>query len=291
MLNLITDLNPRFEEPYEFGLLLLSSFNERYEKWSEKDQNIHVDAAVQLGLKGLSVFCDAKKLERIQGEYDMEKIIRNPEYAEPCTNVTIPFYLAYISYFVRKNPSEAAYYYRVAGANTAGPSGAGTLAAIMQGKTGDRQKSVLMFLSLARNVQGDENQCREFAKQYQDFFQANFMSNQKKFPYELLPKIEQTRIAFEKALGETGIKGVDRELREYCSNYLNKAVRETNLYAIEQADVEYQKKYGRHATMPEELREEKLLPYVPTDFQENVVYRFDRKDGQWGYEQDYTKLK
>jgi hypothetical protein len=37
MLDNITELNPEFEKPYYIGLLLLPSYNERYEKLSKEE--------------------------------------------------------------------------------------------------------------------------------------------------------------------------------------------------------------------------------------------------------------
>jgi len=51
------------------------------------------------------------------------------------------------------NPQKASEFYRVASANTDAPIGARTMAAIMQGKTGNREKSIVMFLSLAESIE------------------------------------------------------------------------------------------------------------------------------------------
>jgi hypothetical protein len=51
MINLITDLNPYFTYPYRIGLLLLPSYNERYEHLSKDLIKQNTDQAIALGIK------------------------------------------------------------------------------------------------------------------------------------------------------------------------------------------------------------------------------------------------
>jgi len=51
MINLITDLNPYFTYPYRIGLLLLPSYNERYEDLDKKIIEKYNNESIALGLK------------------------------------------------------------------------------------------------------------------------------------------------------------------------------------------------------------------------------------------------
>lgn len=65
----------------------------------------------------------------------------------------IPYYLGYISYWNLHDGAKSSEFYRIASANTDAMMGARTMAAIMQGKSGDREKAIIMLLSLAENIE------------------------------------------------------------------------------------------------------------------------------------------
>ena len=164
MIGLVTDLSPKFQYPYEVALLLLPDYNERYEKLSKAEQDAHIQEAVALGEKAMKMGCDAKKIELIKKENDLTKVTTDPIYRNPCSNSMIPYYLGYIYYWNVHDPIKSSEYYKIASANTDGLSGARTMAALMRGKGGDREKAILMFLSLAeRNstANGDTSETNE----------------------------------------------------------------------------------------------------------------------------------
>jgi hypothetical protein len=72
-------------------------------------------------LKGIKNFCDKKKLKLIKEEFNLQKIWTQEKYKDPCKSYDIPYYLAYIYYFYKKEPLKAAYYYKVASSNTDSP--------------------------------------------------------------------------------------------------------------------------------------------------------------------------
>lgn len=65
----------------------------------------------------------------------------------------IPYYLGYISYWDLHDGAKSSEFYRIASANTDVVTGARTMAAIMQGKSGDREKAIIMLLSLANSIE------------------------------------------------------------------------------------------------------------------------------------------
>jgi|GEM_PF-594417 len=135
ILDLITELNPYFENPYIIGQLLLPDYNYRYENLDEKEQERNLSEGEKIGLKGIKNFCDAKKLEKIKNEFDLKKIWTEEMYTNPCKSYKIPFHLAFIYYFYKKDPAIAAYYYKVTSANKDSVEGSKIMVAIMQGKS------------------------------------------------------------------------------------------------------------------------------------------------------------
>lgn len=135
MLMLVTDLNPAFTTPYEVGLLLLPDINPNYEKFNKEEAEKNVQKAVWLGEKGIATTCDAKKIEKILAEPVLAKVWTDPQYENPCSNSMIPYYLAYVEYYNRKNADKASDYYRIAAAGKDAPTGARMMSAIMKGKS------------------------------------------------------------------------------------------------------------------------------------------------------------
>lgn len=164
MLDLITDLNPHFTFPYEIGELLLPSYNERYEKLSKEEIRKNTDQAVRIGLKGIEKNCDATKVEKAKNEYSLNKLWTDESYRNACRDPMIPYYLAYVYYWNLHDGAKSSEYYRIASTNDDAPTGARTMAAIMQGKSGDREKAIIMLLSLAESIEGNKNTlCRQLS--------------------------------------------------------------------------------------------------------------------------------
>ena len=152
MINLIVDLNKFFTYPYRIALLLLPEVNDRYEKLPDSEANRNIDAAVKIGLKGIENTCNKEKVALISQEFDLQKLWTENRYKNPCIDPNIPYYLAYVYYWNLHDGAKASQYYRITSANTDAPTGARIMAAIMQGKSGDREKAIMMFLSLAQSV-------------------------------------------------------------------------------------------------------------------------------------------
>lgn len=166
MLDLITDLNPHFTFPYEIGELLLPSYNERYEKLSPAEIQKNVDQAIKIGLKGMKNNCDATKVEKATNEYALAKLWTDETYQNACSDPIIPYYLAYIYYWNLHDGAKSSEYYRIASTSTDAPTGARTMAAVMQGKSGDREKAIIMLLSLAGSIEGKKNTiCKQFSSE------------------------------------------------------------------------------------------------------------------------------
>lgn len=166
MLDLITDLNPYFTYPYQIGELLLPSYNERYENLSEEEIQKNTDQAIKIGLKGIEKNCDATKVEKAKKEYDLKKLWMDESYQNACRDPMIPYYLAYIYYWNLHDGAKSSEYYRIASTNSDAPTGARTMAAIMQGKSGDREKAIIMLLSIAESIGGEkESLCQQLSKE------------------------------------------------------------------------------------------------------------------------------
>jgi len=52
----------------------------------------------------------------IKNENNLQKIWTEEKYKDPCSEYNIPYYLAYIYYYYKNQPNEAALYYKIASA-------------------------------------------------------------------------------------------------------------------------------------------------------------------------------
>ena len=152
MIDLITDLNPYFTYPYKIGILLLPETNNQYENLTNLEANKHIQEAIKLGLKGVLNTCNNTKISLINQEFDLRKLWTDEKYKNPCIDPDIPYYLAYVYYWGLHDSLNASKYYRIASANTNAVAGSRIMAAIMQGKSGDRERAIIMFLSLAESI-------------------------------------------------------------------------------------------------------------------------------------------
>jgi hypothetical protein len=113
------------------------------------------------------------------------------------------------------------------------PRGAKVLAAIMQGKWWEREKSLYMFLSLAQSTWSEDEACtfmsNELQLAYEDIKNKNIPLN-----WELVESIETLGKQVLPELTEDNEREVLDDTR--CTNYLAKAIREINLMYIENAD-------------------------------------------------------
>lgn len=102
--------------------------------------------------------------------------------------------------------------------------------------------------------------------------------------------IEQARQEIIKKLEEQGVDPTHgQDVDNFCSTYLNKAVRELNLSYIEQADARYFKDKKEHALLPSVLLQNRYIDYDPIDFQQDpknkqgIEYFYSTETKNWDY--------
>lgn len=286
LIDIITDLNPYFEHPYLIGQLLLPEYNERYENRSEKEIKKWFLQAENLSLKWINNFCDKSKIESIKWEYNLSKLWSEDKYKDPCKSYMIPYYLAYIYYFYAKDPIKAAQYYKITSANTDSLEWAKILAAIMQGKWWDREKAIIMFLNMAKTVENNEL-CQAYSNNLEQILFPVFNWNYK-LTGKFIQEVDKQRKLIEKELS----KWTDAEKTAVddtkCVNYMNKSVREINLYYIEQANKKYFKDKWVNAKNAKILFDEWYIDYLPVDFQKSwdnsIIYQFNEDTWNFDYE-------
>lgn len=285
ILDLITELNPFFEKPYIIGQLLLPSYNFRYENLSQEEQEIHIKQAEMIGLKWIQNFCDENKIQLIKQENNLEKIWNDKIYKNPCKTSNIAFWQAFLYYFYLKNPQESAYFYKIAAAHDDALEWARIMAAIMSGKSGDREKSIMMFLTLAQATNEKENEaCQIFSQELQTISYYTF---QEWYPLtaDVIKEIEALRkehFEFNEEAEKDIISGSN------CNNYINKAIRELNLAYIEDGNRIYFEEKWYAAKNAQILFEEGYLAFLPTDFQQyenyGIIYTYNEETGNFDYE-------
>ena len=285
ILNIITELNPYFKHPYIIGQLLLPDYNERYEKLSKKDQKKYINQSEELWLKWIKNFCNKEKIKLIKNENDLRKIWTQKKYLNPCKDYEIPYYLAYIYHFYKKDPKTAATYYKIASANENSIDWAKVLAAIMTWRWWDREKSYFMFLNIAQTIDKKDKSCKQFAINLENVWVEIFINKKIPLNNNILKNIYYSRDSLlwkfsedqeEKLLWDTS-----------CWNYINKAIRELNLKFIEDWDKKYFKKYKKHSKNALELYEKWFISFLPKDYQQyndySIIYEYDNEINNYNY--------
>ena len=285
MLNLITDLNPYFINPYKIWMLLLPDYNPRYESLNDDQKLKYIKQAEALGLKWIKNFCDKKKIEAIKKEDNLQKIWTLDKYKNPCKNYIIPYYLAYIYYFYLKDPKTASDYYKITSANTDSLEWAKILAAIMKWKGWDREKAFLMFLNIWKTLDNSKDKtCSNFIDLLQNKY-AYSIFRQDNLDPKLIKYINDLRAK----LFDKKDKKQDNKINldTQCQEYANKAVRELNLYYIEQANKKYFKDTWENAKNAKVLYDKGYIKYLPIDYQQEkdywIIYKYDKELGHFDY--------
>lgn len=285
ILDLITELNPYFEKPYLVWQLLLPNYNERYENLSKQKQDENIKQWELIWLKWIKNFCNTKKIELIKSENNLQKIWTEDKYKNPCKTSNIPFSQAFIYYFYLKNPSEAANFYKIASANKDSLEWAKIMAAIMSWKSWNREKSIMMFLTLANSSKKDRNKekCEVFSNELQKISYLIYRENID-LSSDMIKKIEKLRTE-----NFTFDKEAEKEIISWdnCNNYINKAIRELNLQYIENANKKYLEKTGKNAQNAKILFNEWFIKFLPTDFQQYddywIIYYYNEETWNFDY--------
>ncbi len=291
MIHLITELNPYFESPYIIGQLLLPSGNDSMqESFSEAEKKDHVKKWELLGLKWIQNFCDSEKIQWIFQQEDLGEIIENEAYSNPCRSFQIPYYLAYIYFYYIQDYTTAAQYYKVVSAQEDAPQWARILAAIMQGRGGEREKSISMFLSLAQTIQSKDEACILLSSEIENIYSYLRYENMP-LTWELIAQIETLRDDILPPFSEESESMVLTDTE--CSNYLTKAIRELALLYLEEADTKYIADFPDElsAMTPERLFELWYINYIPRDYQQyedyGIRYLYSEESGRFDYEMNY----
>lgn len=287
MMDLITDMNPYFESPYTIWQLLIPSSEKAYEEFDDPEAQKDYRAWEALWLKWVQNFCDTEKVNSIIQQEDLSKIISEEKYSNPCQSYKIPYYLAYIYYFYLKENTNASHYYKVVAAQKDAPEGARVLAAIMQGKWWDREKSLFMFLSLAENSNSRWDACTVLTKELRSAYTA-ISRGWYELSSDFIKTLEDTSKLYLPKLSE---ENEDELLADTeCTNFLAKAIREINLMYIETADWEYVKDNPGQisAQTPVKLLDTGYIDFIPSDYQQyedyGIVYKYNPDIGRFDYE-------
>lgn len=283
ILDLVTELNPYFEKPYIVWQLLLPSYQKQYEFINEEEQKWHTNEAIKIWLKWVKNFCDLEKIELINSENDLLKIWNTDMYSDPCLSYKIPYYLAYVYFFYKNDPINSAKYYKISSANKDSVEWAKTMAAIMQWKWWNREKSFFMFLNLAKFIDPENEVCNILWNELESIWIDLFLTKKLEINGDFLKKIENVR-------KEAFINVEQKELTDesQCTNYINKAIRELNLDYIEKANTKFFNETWSNSFDAMELFKKWYLDYLPTDFQQNedmwIIYKFNADTNHYDYD-------
>lgn len=279
MLDLITELNPFFVEPYVIWELLLPSYNERYENLSKEEQEKNKKDAVKIWLKWIKNFCDAKKIKIIEKEDNLEKLFSDEKYKNPCFDYQIPYNLAFVYYFYIKDFKNSEKFYKVASVTDWVPEWAKNLISIIKWKWWNREKSFFMFLNMANYTANWNQVCEVLSKELKNIWEKIFFKN-KNLNWDLLKIIEKTR-------SENIFEDEKWFSSSSCGTFLNKSIRELNVFYLENANQKYKEKFGKNSSFPKDLLKAWFIDYIPVDYQQEkdywIIYFFDEKLGIYDY--------
>lgn len=286
IIDLITELNPYFEHPYIIWSLLLPDYNHRYEQLTTEEQETYTNQWEELLLKWIGNFCEPEKIELIKNEYDLKKIWTNKEYMNPCKTYDIPYYLAYLYYFYKNDPIKASNYYKIASANSDSPDWTKIMAAIMQWKWWNREKSFFMLLNIANFIEPDNQICSEFAGQLEKIWVWVFIQKNIDLDNNLIKSIEDLRVdVFWDFIQDDEEK---IQSNTSCSTYINKSIREINLSYIETANEKYKNDNNWVSSKnAKELFDQWYIKFIPTDFQQYedhwIIYEYNEDTKNYDY--------
>ncbi len=288
IIDLITELNPYFEHPYIIWTLLLPDYNHRYENLDKWEQEKYIKQWEEIWLKWVKNFCDLDKIELIKKEDNLEKIWsddKNNPYKNPCESYNIPYYLAYLYYFYGNDPINASVYYKIASANDDSTKWLKVMAAIMQWKWWNREKSYFMLLNLANFVNTNEQVCNDFSKELEKVWIWIFIQKNIPLDEKIIENIENIRTDI---FWEYNKDDEDALLSTECNNYVNKAVRELNLAYIEQANEEFKKDNNWNPALNAKwLFDDWYIKFLPTDFQQYddywIIYEYNKDTKNYDY--------
>jgi len=285
ILDIITTLNPYFDHPYIIGMLLLPWQNEIYENFDNESIEKYTNQWVTIWEKWIKNFCDMDKIALIDKEFDLEKLWNEEKYRNPCKDDMIPFSLAFVYYFYKNDPLEAAKYYKVASAVDGSLEGAKIMSAIMQWKWWEREKSIFMFLTLWKTIDPNDEACAVLSGELENIM-LRLSKGELNLSGKLVSDIWKVREeVFWKFSEETKeIATSDTS----CQNYVNKATRELNLLYLDLANTVYMEENGWvSAKNGKELLEKWKIDFNPIDFQQyddyGVQYEYNDKTGNFDY--------
>lgn len=283
VLDLITELNPYFEKPYSIWQLLLPNYNERYESLTKEEIEQLNTQARKIWEKWIKNFCDETKIKKIIETNDLQKIWTDKSLQNPCKSQDIPFSQAFLEYYYLKDTKSSANYYKIASAQSDALPWSRVMAAIMNWKSWNREISIMMFLSIAAKEKQTEK-CTAFSQELQNLSYAVFHENVK-LDEKTIKEIEKLRnqyFVFDKEAEKKALEN------EKCDNYINKAVREFNLYYIDQANKQYFKDNKQNAIDAKELFDKWYIKFLPTDFQQYwdywIIYKYNNDLKTFDYE-------
>ncbi len=282
ILDVITELNPYFENPYTIWQLLIPSYNQRYEVLSEEKQDENKQQALALSIKWIKNFCDPEKLILIDQENNLQNIWTQERYSDPCKSYKIPFNMWFIYYHHLSDWEKSSDFYKLASAHTEAPEWAKIMTAIMQGKWGQRDKAFSMFVNMALVSGSEEDACYTFASEL----------SRLKSPWSSLrlytPVIAWIHTSYNNTFWNTTESTKSGFESTQCLSYLQKAIRELNLLYIEQWHTIFVEEKERPAVDALELFNSWYIDFLPVDHQQyenqgikyvydSTLWRFDVK--------------
>ena len=278
MIDIITELNPYYSQPYITWELLLPSYNARYENLTKKEIEKYQNQAMELAQKWIKNFCDLDKIGKIDKEENLQKLFTEEKYKNPCKDGDIAYNLAFIYYFYKKDFKNAVKYYKVASVTDWVPEWAKNLISIFQGRWWDREKSFFMFLNIADFRAWENKVCKDFSNILQQFWQDIF-SEKRSLDFEALKEIEQIR-------SQNIFENESWLSASSCGTFLNKAIRELNIFYLDNADKKYKEKFWKNSSFPKDLEKSWFINYIPKDYQQNkdywIIYYYN--DEIWWYD-------
>ncbi len=289
--NLVTDLNPYFEHPYVLAQLLLTDYNPRYEDLTDTEQEKHLKEAIKIWKKWVENFCNQSLINKVTEINDLNKIWWWEEFKNTCKWYKIAYYLAFNYYYHLNDAKNAAKYYKIASTSDNAPEWTKILAAIMQWKWWEREKSYFMFLDLAKQSNKNKDEaCNIISTQLQNIWSWLFLQKNISINWQLIEEIN--KLAKNNLWEYSNIES-NRDNKNECYKYIYKSIRELNLFYIESANKIYHQETWNNSKNQEELSKNGYLDYIVEDYQQYedywIQYFYNEKTNSYDYEIKHKK--
>ncbi len=292
LLKTITELHPRFTEPYIIALLFSPQVLPTDTEGEKVEKQSIAQASMQIAKAGVLATCNQETIKHILQETDISQIWRNPVNHDPCVDGFIPYYLGYNYYWNNNYDTvNAVKYYKIAAAHTRENIGTQIPIAtqyyipLMEGRWWKQKTAAFVFFTMAlEGVQDKENICIQETEKLLSFIQP-IIQKDTLFPENTITTLIDSIQQVKKTDEEMQKKKRENPFWLTCNEHFARGTKQIYLSYLEEADIRYMKQYKKHASDARVLKESWYIPLLPVDYysEKGIIYKYDTRKNMWDY--------